>query len=210
MGRTRARLLAPGLVLLDGHAIDGCPAAFGVWRSAFVNLLAHAERRTDHPDDGRRVRAYGNRDDVESARGDAGTPPGEVIGGHQRELAALDRGHGLLGRPMARRPARLHLDEHQDRAVEGDDVDFAEPGAVAPLENCVPPALEGRAGEIFAGFSEGEVAGQRPWPNGRSKRTAIPAGQADDSARLSPPAALSPGRLTQPLSPVSPASSPPR
>ena len=49
----------------------------------------------------------------------------------------LVQGDGLrrLAVPLA--GPRLHLDEHDGRAVAGDDVNFAKAGAVAPGKNCV-------------------------------------------------------------------------
>ena len=57
---------------------------------------------------------------------------------------------------------RLHLDEHYgslDGSPDGsldarDDVDFAVPGAIPALKNCVPAASQFIACQVFAQFSQ--------------------------------------------------------
>ena len=80
-------------------------------------------------------------------------PPGDRFGGIA-EFAAV---------------ARLHFDEHQRRSVAGDDVQFAATAPVPPRSNCVPPAFELAAREIFAGFPQNNTvvrhAGHKPSNN---------------------------------------------
>src|SRR4026207_844729 len=55
--------------------------------------------------------------------------------------------------------SRRVRDEHEGRAVAGDDVQFATTPAVAPRNYCVPAPLELLAREIFARFPENLSAG---------------------------------------------------
>ncbi len=84
-------------------------------------------------------------------------PPSEVVGGHQDDLPALAGRDGFDGDAVSSGSARFHLDEDQRRAVARDDVDFASPGTVAAINNCVPAAQQFVAGEIFPGFSQRAV-----------------------------------------------------
>src|SRR4029434_11230461 len=96
-----------------------------------------------------------DRHDVEPARPVVQVVAREVVDGHLRDATLFPRCNG--GRATAAFVAvtGVYFDEDDRFFVMGDDVDFAESGAITARENCVPAAFEFRAGEVFAHFSEG-------------------------------------------------------
>ena len=82
------------------------------------------------------------------------TVPREEMLRHQDNPALLPPGHGLRRTAAGQRPPRLHFYEHQRLPVPGDDVNFANSGAVSPGKNCVPPARQFVRGPIFRPFSK--------------------------------------------------------
>src|SRR5262245_12183654 len=78
----------------------------------------------------------------------------EVIDRHPRDASLLPAGHRRSRAAELLRHPRFDFDEHRRRPVLGDDVDFAESGAVTAFNNCVPAALQLGAREIFTANSE--------------------------------------------------------
>ena len=81
-------------------------------------------------------------------------PAREIVECHPRNAALLPAGHRRRGAAEFRRHARFDFHEHKRRPVPRDDVDFAEPRAVTPLNNCVPPPLQFGTSEVFARNAE--------------------------------------------------------
>ena len=127
------------------------PQLLALGQEPLPSFIRH-ERSREHRDRGLAVSVYRDRDDVEAAGAGVWAPPSEVVGGHQDDLPALAGRDGFDGDAVSSGSARFHLDEDQRRAVARDDVDFASPGAVAAINNCVPPAQQFVAGEIFPDF----------------------------------------------------------
>ena len=80
----------------------------------------------------------------------------EVVPRHRDDAALLPPGDGFGRRPATDIAPRLHLNKYDGLAVGGNDVNFANPGAIAPGNNCVPQAPERVAREVFAEFPEAD------------------------------------------------------
>ena len=107
-----------------------------------------------HDFNGRTVLAERDGHDVEPARAIVQMTTPEVIARGLDESAPL-RGGDRFGRAPKRRPlSRFDLDEHDGRAISGDDVDFSTRRSVPARENCVPETLQLAYREIFTNFAE--------------------------------------------------------
>jgi len=91
-----------------------------------------------------------DRDDVEPAWTFRQTVTNEILLRGANDAPLLERGDRFYSGAERATIPRLHFDEHNRRPVPRDDVQFAAACAVAPGKNCVPPAFELAAGEIFA------------------------------------------------------------
>src|SRR3954451_9174300 len=79
----------------------------------------------------------------------AGTGLGEPGDRHPADLGALARME-VVERVSGAGEAGLDLGEHERLAVEGHEVELAEPGAVVAREDLVAEALEVLCGQVFA------------------------------------------------------------
>ena len=93
-------------------------------------------------------------DHIEAAWTFMEVPAREIVECHPRNAALLPAGHRRRGAAEFPRHARFDFHEHKRRPVPRDDVDFAEPRAVTPLNNCVPPPLQFGASEVFTRNAE--------------------------------------------------------
>ena len=113
-------------------------------------LPAGPERIDEHVDPGAGRRIHGDAHHVEARRGALQPVPGQVIRGHHREPPLfLHRDRRRRIAEIATAPG-LHFDEHDAGPLAGDQVDLAEPGAVAPREDAVAAGFESAAGGVFA------------------------------------------------------------
>src|SRR5438093_9621928 len=78
----------------------------------------------------------------------------QVVHGHTGDAALLPRGNGCRGAAEVVAQPRFHFDENNRVAIFGNDVDFAEPGAIPAFNNCVPAPLQLRARECFSSNSQ--------------------------------------------------------
>jgi hypothetical protein len=81
-----------------------------------------------------------NRHDVEPAWLVDDPPARQEIFGHPGHALLLHPGDGSPGAAERGPGARLHFYEHERAAEPRNDVNLAMSGAVAPFNNCVPPA----------------------------------------------------------------------
>jgi len=83
---------------------------------------------------------------------------GKIKPRHRDDAPLLPPGNRLGWHAAAGIATRLHFNEYNRVAVGGNDVNFANSGAIAPGKNCVPPPLERLAREILAQYSEADRA----------------------------------------------------
>jgi diadenosine tetraphosphate (Ap4A) HIT family hydrolase len=79
-------------------------------------------------------------DDIEPAGASRQTSPQQVVSSHAQHAAPLQAGHGRGAFAEGPSCARFHFHHHNRLAIAGNDVDFAEAGAVAAGKNDVPAA----------------------------------------------------------------------
>jgi hypothetical protein len=96
-----------------------------------------------------------NRHDVESASLVGPPHPREIVERHGGYATPFPERHRLGRLTTSSRPPRFHFDKHHRLAVARDDVNFSKAGAISTRKNCVPEALEFRARNVFAAFTEG-------------------------------------------------------
>jgi hypothetical protein len=111
--------------------------------------------------DARVILADHDGHDVEAACGSLNRLAGQVCGGHAGNATLFPSRHGLGRIAACFLTACLDLDEHQTVTVPGNDVDFAEAGAIATGKDCVPFAHERANRQIFSTFADDEMCCSR-------------------------------------------------